>query len=81
MEQTKIESEKDKLLTTGQTAIRIKCDPGTPDCAIDCMYMLAEVSSLDDRDGNNIVKMTYMGEKGAAGDTGQITANSTLASL
>lgn len=80
-DQTKIESEKDKLLTTGQTAIRIKCDPGTPDCAIDMMYMLQSVSPLDDRDGNNIFKMVYLGEKGSAGDTGQITANSTLASL
>jgi hypothetical protein len=45
------------------------------------MYMLKDLGSLDDRDGNNIVKMVYWGEKGAAGDTGQITANSTLASL
>lgn len=81
IDQAKIESEKDKLLTTGQTAIRIKCDPGTPDCAIDMMYMLQSVSTLDDRDGNNTVKMVYMGEKGALGDTGVITANSTLASL
>lgn len=81
MEQSKIESEKDKLLTTGLTAIRIKCDPGTPDCAIDCMYMLSEVGTLDDRDGNNIVKLVYMGEKDTLGNTGQITANSTLASL
>lgn len=81
MEQTKIESEKDKLLTTGLTAIRIKCDPGTPDCAIDAMYMLKEVGTLDDRDGNNIVKMVYMAQKDTLGNTGQITANSTLASL
>lgn len=81
MEQAKINSEKAKLLNTGLTAIRIKCDPGTPDCAIDAMYMLKEVGTLDDRDGNNIVKMVYMAQKDTLGNTGRITANSTLASL
>lgn len=81
IDNSKIESEKDKLLTTGETAIRIKADNATDSFTIDGMYILQEVDTLDDRDGNNTVKMVYKGQKGSEGDTGQLVISCDLASL
>jgi hypothetical protein len=68
MDQAKIESEKDKLLTTSLTAIRLVATGNTNDTlTIDGMYALHKVATLDDRDGNNTVKMTYMAQKDTAG--------------
>lgn len=70
MEDSKIESEKDKLLTTDITAIRIRAlaeDAGGANIDwyvnIDGTYYLDSISPLDDRDGNNIVTLTYIGRK------------------
>ncbi|NVM23897.1 MAG: hypothetical protein HWN68_19225, partial [Desulfobacterales bacterium] len=71
----------DKLLLTTQTAIRIKATSGSHSAAIDGMYMLEDIDTLDDRDGNNIVKMTYLGEKDASDNTGQVEILSSLDAL
>jgi len=77
-----IESEKDKLLNTTQSAIGLTCaDSNGYGGIIDGMYMLKEVDTLDDRDGNNIVKLTYQGEKDASDNTGRVIIVSTLANL
>ena len=75
------EVERDKLLLTTQTAIRIKATSGSHSAAIDGMYMLEDIDTLDDRDGNNIVKMTYLGEKDASDNTGQVEILSSLDAL
>lgn len=81
VEHAVFESEKEKLLTTAQTAIQIKADPGTPDMTIKGMFMLNEIDSLDDRDGNNIIKCTYLGEKDASNNTGSIVITTELNAL
>jgi hypothetical protein len=39
------------------------------------------VSELDDRDGNNIIKLKYSGQKDGSGNTGNLIINSALAAL
>jgi hypothetical protein len=75
VETAEIEAELDKVLTTDQSAIRIAAtSSSTRSCVIDGMYMLKEIDSLDDRDGNNTIKLTYTGEKDASDNTGSIVA-------
>lgn len=65
-----VEAQKDKLLNTSQTYIRVGAD--APDAGgagidwkmyIDGTYFLQDVETLDERDGNNTVKLMYTGEK------------------
>jgi hypothetical protein len=82
IDDAKIEAEKDKLLTTAQTAIQIKGSASANDsCTISGMYFLSKVDTLDDRDGNNIVKLTYMAEKGSEGDLPSVVVTTNLSGL
>lgn len=88
VENTVFEAEKDKLLSTAQSAIRIEAlaeDAGGEgvdySATIDGMYMLADIDTLDDRDGNNIIKLVYKGEKDSSDNTGGITIVSPLTGL
>jgi hypothetical protein len=60
------------LIDTTQTAIRVKAENGASSLTIDGNYMLSEVDTLDDRDGNNTTKYTFKGEKDASDNTGQV---------
>lgn len=69
-----------------QSAIRIQSSlvvfPGVTWIArIDGNYMLDDVSSLDERDGNNIVTLTYRGEMSPDSDTGAIYIVNDLCDL
>lgn len=83
MENSVVETTKDKVLTTDTVAIRLMANPSGAgqDFKIDGSYFLQEISDLDDRDGNSTIKMTFKGVKDALGNTGLILANSTLAVL
>jgi hypothetical protein len=65
-----VEAQKEKLLTNEQTAIQIRAeavDAGGEGidwyAEIRGVFHLADVGVIDERDGNNIVKLTYSGEK------------------
>lgn len=81
VENSVMQSERDLLLATTQSAVRVRAVSGVFEATIDGMYMLKEVDSLDDRDGNNIVKLTYTGEKDASNNTGSVVVKSSLAAL
>lgn len=83
MENSVVETTKDKVLTTDTVAIRLKANPAGAgqDFSIDGSYFLKEIGTLDDRDGNSTIKLTFNGVKDALGNTGLILANSTLAVL
>lgn len=81
VENSVMQSERDLLLATTQSAVRIQATSGVFGATIDGMYMLKEVDTLDDRDGNNIVKLTYSGEKDASNNTGSVVVKSSLAAL
>lgn len=72
----------DALLTTTQYAVRIYGYVDANDsCAIDGMYMVENVDTLDDRDGNNIIKVTLLGEADASDNVGGITLINDVASM
>jgi hypothetical protein len=48
---------------------------------INGVYFIEDVSELDDRDGNNIIKLKYSGQKDSSGNAGNLIINSVLASL
>lgn len=82
IDNAKIESEKDKLLATTQSAVRIKATASASDSlTIDGAYFVREVDNLDDRDGNNIVKITYEGQKDANNNTPSIVVVTNLSGL
>jgi hypothetical protein len=63
----------DAVLTTTQYAVRVRGYVDANDyCNIDGMYMVEEVDTLDERDGNNIIAVTLKGEKDASDNTGEI---------
>lgn len=84
-EQATIESEMDKILTEDLSSVRIHADDSvagsTYESMINGVYYLSALSELDDRDGNNTVKLTYMGQKDECDNTGGVTINSVLAAL
>lgn len=85
VEEATIEAELDKILTEDLSAVRIHADDSTAastyDAKINGMYHLSEIDTLDDRDGNNIIKLTYLGQKDGSNNTGSVTCNSALAAL
>jgi hypothetical protein len=80
-EEAVFQTEMANLLDTTQSAIQVKASSGAFSLSLDGNYMLQNVDTLDDRDGNNIVKLTYQGEKDASDNTGQIIALSSLDAL
>lgn len=83
MENSVVETTKDKLLTMDTMAIRVIANPSGAgqDFKIDGSYALFELGTLDDRDGNSTIKMTFKGLADVLGNTGLILANSSLAVL
>jgi hypothetical protein len=72
----------DALLTTDLYAVRIKGYAAANDnCNIDGMYYVDVVDTLDDRDGNNIIKVTLMGVIDTLGNAGVITVMTDVADL
>ena len=72
----------DAILTTDLYAVRIRGYVDANDsCIIDGMYMVNDVSTLDDRDGNNIIKITLLGQKDTLDNTGVITVITDVATL
>ena len=78
-----IEGEKDKLLSAGGvSAIRIRADGGANDrITIDGSYTVMEVDNLDERDGNNIVKITYKAQKDSSDNVPSVVIITNLAAL
>ena len=82
MENSVIEAEKDKLLTTGLSAIRVRADASANDrLTIDGVYVVTEVDNLDERDGNNIVKITYKAQKDSSDNVPSVVIITNLAAL
>lgn len=72
----------DALLATTQYAVRIYgYVDANNSCAIDGMYMVEDVDTLDDRDGNNTIKVTLLGEADASDNVGGITLINDVATL
>lgn len=72
----------DAVLTTTQYAVEIKgYVDANNSCLIDGMYMVENVDTLDDRDGNNTIKVTLLGEKDASDNTGAITVVNDIDAL
>jgi hypothetical protein len=84
-----IESQKDKLLVGTQTSIQIRAEAADAGGAgvdwyaeIRGAFYLSEVGELDDRDGNNIIKLVYVGEKDeTATISSQILIGTSLTAL
>lgn len=81
VENALIQDARDLLLVTTRTAVQVKATSAPFSAAINGSYMLEDVDTLDDRDGNNIVKLTYSGEKDASNNTGGVILLSSLAAL
>lgn len=63
----------DAVLATTQFAVRVRGYVDANDyCNIDGMYMVEEVDTLDERDGNNTIAITLKGEKDASDNTGEV---------
>lgn len=63
----------DAVLATTQFAVQVAGVVDANDsCKINGMYMVESVDSLDDRDGNNTIKVSLMGEKDASDNTGAV---------
>jgi len=75
------QAEIDKILLTTQSAIRVQSVSGTYYARIDGVFRMDDVKSLDDRDGNNIIKLTYKGEKDSSDNTGGVTFINYLSAL
>jgi len=72
----------DAALATTQFAVRIKGYVDAADyCYIDGVYMVEDISTLDDRDGNNVVKVTLLGEEDTSHNTGVITVQTDVSAL
>lgn len=83
-----VKSEKAKLLTNDQTAIRLRSvspnghATGVPYLInLDGVYVLKDVDTLDERNGNNIVKLLYQGEKDTNNFTARFFIETDLAEL
>jgi len=79
------EAEMDKMLTEDLSVVQIYANDSvaasTYEFQINGVYFIEDVSELDDRDGNNIIKLKYSGQKDGSGNTGNLIINSALAAL
>ena len=72
----------DAVLATTQFAVRIKGYVDANDyCYIDGVYMVEDISTLDDRDGNNTIKVTLLGEKDSSDNVGLVSLQNDIAAL
>lgn len=82
IDQATVEAQKDKLLTTSLTAVRVKALASANDSlTMDGMWALMDVDSLDDRDGNNICKFTYQAEPDASANMPSVVVVTNLSAL
>jgi len=74
---------RDHVLTTDLMAVRIECieTAATTEARIDGMYMVKDVATLSDRDGNNVVAVSLALEKDTLGNTGEVEFICSLAAL
>ena len=72
---------KADLLTTTQVAVRIAATSAPFSATIDGNYFVQKVKSIEDRDGNNTVSFSLIGEKDASDNTGSVVVLSSLAAL
>lgn len=73
---------EDAYLTKTQYAVRVQGYVDANDsCAIDGMYMVADVDTLDDREGDNTIKVTLLGEADASDNVGGITLVNDMATM
>lgn len=79
---TAVQQEVAKLQTTSLSAIRIKAAASANDSfTIDGVYHLMEFGKVDDRDGNNIIELTYAGAKDSSDNTGELEIVTNLSAL
>lgn len=72
----------DAVLTETLYAVRVKGYASANDnCNIDGMYYVDAVDTLDDRDGNNIIKVSLLGVIDTLGNAGVITVMTDVADL
>jgi hypothetical protein len=72
----------DAVLATTQFAVRIKGYASATDyCYIDGVYMVEDISTLDDRDGNNTIKVTLLGEKDSSDNVGLISLQNDISAV
>ena len=72
----------DAVLTETLYAARIKGYASANDnCNIDGMYYVDSVDTLDDRDGNNIIKISLLGAIDTLGNAGVVTVITDVADL
>ncbi|KKN57468.1 hypothetical protein LCGC14_0561800 [marine sediment metagenome] len=72
----------DAVLTTSLYAVRVKGYASASDnCNIDGMYYVDGVDTLDDRDGNNIIKVSLLGVIDTLGNAGVVTVITDVADL
>jgi hypothetical protein len=72
----------DAVLATTQFAVQIRGYVDANDsCLINGMYMVEEIDTLDDRDGNNTIKITLLGEKDASDNTGAVIVITDVSAL
>ena len=72
----------DAVLATTQKAIEVKVDTASDDTlTIDGVYMIEDVASIDERDGNNIIKVSCLGEKDSSDNTGAVTVETNKETL
>jgi hypothetical protein len=72
----------DAALTTTQYAVQVKGLVDANDfIKVNGMYMVEEISALDERDGNNTIKITLLGEKDASDNTGAVLVTTDVAAL
>lgn len=85
VENSVVESEMDKQFTEDLSFVQILADDSTAastyEANISGSYFLQSIETLDDRDGNNTMKLTYKGQKDTSDNTGFISCNSVLAAL
>lgn len=69
------------FLAIDQFAVRIEADDGTSTATIDGMYMIENINTLEEEAGNNILKITLLGEKDTDNNTGEVTIVNTITEL
>jgi len=72
----------DAVLATTQFAVEIKGYVDANDfIKLDGMFMVEEIDTLDDRNGNNVLKITLLGEKDASDNTGAVLVTTDVSAL
>ena len=82
MEAAEAHTFANALLATTQYAVQVKGLVDANDfIKLDGMYIVEEISTLDDRDGNNTIKISLLGEKDSADNTAEVLVTTDVAAL